>query len=363
MTIKENNYCIILAGGLGRRLWPCSRQSYPKQFMDFFGVGKSQLQQTFERFAKFIPPSHIFVNTDKAFGNIVSEQLPQLSPDNILQEPIQRNTAPSVAWAAHRIQRLNPQANIIISPSDQIVLNEEAFQHNVLEGLDFVSHSATVLTMGVKPTRPEPGYGYIQVGNHSGEDDIYKVKAFIEKPEREFAQMFMDSGEWCWNTGMFLANVQYLLQSLRSFLPSVLLGFDKKKPNFTLQDEYNFIQEYFPAYPNISIESGILEKSDNVYVQKCDFGWADVGTWHGVYEAMSKTKDDNVVIDSEALLENAHNNVIKLPKGRLAVINGLDGYIVAEKDNVLFICKREDSSSLVKKYVNELKLKRGDEFA
>ena len=356
-----NNYCVILAGGKGRRLWPSSRSSYPKQFIDFFGIGRTQLQQTFDRMAKIIPADHIFINTNEEYVNLVREQLPHVAADRIMAEPIHRNTAPSVAWANHRISKLDPDACLIVTPSDQAVFDEEAFRKNVLEGLDFVAHNDQFLSMGVKPTRPEPGYGYIQLGDAVGED-LYKVQSFTEKPERDFAKIFVESGEFYWNTGVFLSNVKHLRESFSEILPSVLRGFDEAYPEFSVEVENAYMRENFPSYPNISVDYAILEKSSNVYVMKCDFGWADLGTWHSIYEAMQKSEDDNVVIDSDVMMENCHRNVIKLPKGKLAVLNGLDGFIVAEKDNVLLICKKEDSSALVRKYVNEVQMKKGEEF-
>ncbi|KXB79212.1 putative mannose-1-phosphate guanylyltransferase/mannose-6-phosphate isomerase [Prevotella sp. DNF00663] len=358
----RNNYCVILAGGKGRRLWPCSREKLPKQFIDFFGTGQTQLQQTYERISHIFPLDHIFVNTNIEYVDFVREQLPQLPPDNLMAEPIWRNTAPSVAWAAHRIAHINPNANLLVTPSDQIVFREELYRKNILEGLDFVSKNNSLLTMGIRPTRPEPGYGYIQVGNPADMEDVYEVKTFTEKPDREFARMFMESGEWYWNTGLFLCNLQYLSVCFYKFLPAVLSTLDEAKPNFTIEEENEFINENFPSYPNISIDYGILEKSDRVCVMMCDFGWADLGTWHGIYEAMQKSQDDNVVISSDVLLDESHGNIIKLPEGKLAVINGLDGFIVAEQDNVLLICKKEDSSALIRKYVSEVQMKKGNEY-
>ncbi len=361
MKNNANNFCVILAGGKGRRLWPCSREQFPKQFIDFFGTGRTQLQQTYDHFAKILPPANIFVVTNVAYASIVTHQLPQLGKDNLLTEPIHRNTAPSAAWATHRILRLNSAANIVITPSDQTVLNEEAFAANINDAFDFVATHDCLLTMGVKPTRPEPGYGYIQMGD-SMETDIYHVKSFTEKPEREFAQMFMDSGEFLWNTGLFIANARHSMESFYHVLPAVLRDFDKACPEFSVDAENAYIRENFPSYPNLSIDSGLLEKVDDVCVMSCDFGWADLGTWHSMYEAKSKGEGDNVVVDSDVIIDNAHNNVIKLPKERLAVISGLDGFIVAEKDNVLLICRKEDSSACVRKLINDVQIKKGDEF-
>ena len=362
MEKTNQNYCVILAGGKGRRLWPCSRENRPKQFIDFFGIGRTQLQTTFDRFSKVIPLENIFICTCKEYLSMVKEQLPDFPERNILVEPVNRNTAPSVAWANMRIKRTNPDANIIITPSDQLVMDEASFMRSVETGLSYVAEHDVLLAMGVKPTRPEPGYGYIQLGDLSCKPDVFKVKSFTEKPEREFATMFMESGEFYWNTGIFMVNSRKLTQSFESIFPSVLRNLKFEKPTYSYDEELEYVAQNYPRYPNLSIDYSILEHSEDVYVMKCDFGWADLGTWHAVYECMSKVEGDNVVVDSEVVLEDSRNNVIKLPKGRLAVINGLDGYIVAEEDNVLLICKKGDSSALVRKYVNEVQIKYGDEF-
>lgn len=361
-TTTTNNYCLILAGGKGRRLWPNSREKFPKQFMDFFGTGRTQLQDTFDRFSKIVPKDHIFVSTNQEYAHYVEEQLPELPYDNILEEPIHRNTAPSVAWACYRISHLCPQANLIVTPSDQAVFNEKALYENVAQGFRFVSSTDALLSIGVKPTRPEPGYGYIQIGDATSTPGIYHVKSFTEKPERQFAQLFMDSNEFLWNTGIILSNVAYLIETLKGILPSVMREIDFEGAALTLEEEKEYVRVNFPHYPNLSLDYGLLERGERVFTIPCEFGWADLGTWHSIYEAMSRTDGDNVVIDSDVMLENSHNNIVKLPKGRTAVIDGLDGYIVAEEDNVLFICKKEDSSALVRKYVSEIQMKRGDDY-
>ena len=361
MANINNNYCVILAGGKGRRLWPCSREQYPKQFIDFFGSGRTLLQQTFDRMRRLLPLDNIYINTNQSYMDLVRQQLPEVAPDHIMAEPIHRNTAPSIAWACHRISHLNPKANLLAIPSDQIVLDEAAFGRNVNEGFDFVSANDCLLTMGVKPTRPEPGYGYIQQGEVT-RGEVYRVQSFTEKPDRDFARMFYESGEFFWNTGMFLANIPFLFHTFCQMLPLVLRRLDMAHPSWTIEEEDRYVTENFPSYPNMSIERGILEKSENVYVMRCNFGWADVGTWHNIYEAMSRTEGDNVVIDSDVIADGAHNNIIKLPKGRLGGINGLDGFIVAEEGNVLLICRKEDSSALIRKYVYDLQMKRGDDY-
>lgn len=361
MSIVDNNYCLILAGGNGRRLWPCSREQRPKQFVDFFGVGRTQLQQTYDRMAKVISPDHIFVSTNADYLGLVEEQLPEVSRDRILVEPIMRNTAPAMGWVSFRIARSNPDAVLIVVPTDMLVVGEEAFQRNVQAAMSFAAKTQTFVAMGVKPTRPEPGYGYIQTDGDMG-DNIYRVRSFTEKPDREFAQVFVDSGEFVWNTGMFVSGIRNTVEMFSRFLPEVLRHFYKEAADTTPEREEEYMREAFPLYPNLSIESGVLEKLDNVCVMKCDFGWGDLGTWHGIYEALPKSTDDNVVVDSDVFIENSHHNVIKLPKDKVGVISGLDGFIVAEQGNVLLICKKEDSSALVRKYVNEVRLKKGDEF-
>ena len=363
MALTENNdFCVILAGGRGRRLWPASRNEHPKQFMDFFGTGKTMLQATFNRFANILPKENIYICTCKEYLELVKEQLPEVPEINIMLEPIHRNTAPSVAWAAMRILQRNSDANIIISPSDQLVLDEGAFNHSMSVGVSYVSENDVLLAMGVKPTRPEPGYGYIQIGDLSCKPEVFKVKSFTEKPERDFAKMFMESGEFYWNTGIFISNARFLLEAFEKIFPEVLRSLRYNHAGYTLDEELEYVEQNYPRYPNLSLDYAILEQSDNVYVMKCDFGWADMGTWHAIYEAISKVEDDNVILDSHVEMEDCRNNIIMLPKDRLGVFSGLDGYIVVEQDNVLMICKKGDSSALVKKYASEVQIKYGNEF-
>lgn len=362
MTKPNNNYCVILAGGRGRRLWPCSREHFPKQFVDFFGVGRTQLQQTYDRFAKMLPREHILVSTNVAYEEFVREQLPELPVENILREPVNRNTAPSVAWASHHALRENPDANIVVAPSDQAVFDESAFARNVERALHFVDGNHRALVLGVKPTRPEPGYGYIQRGDEAIEKDVYQVKSFTEKPDRQFAQMFMDNGEFYWNTGVFVSSAKYMLSNLRRLFSEISERADLAYGDTIVEDEEGYVKTHFAAYPNVAIDYAVLEKTENVSVMVSDFGWADLGTWHSIYESLNRGGNDNVAIDSDVVFENCHNNIVKVPKGRMAVVNGLDGYIVAEHDNVLLICKKEDSSALIRKYVNELKVKEKEEY-
>ena len=363
MEILGNNYCVILAGGRGQRLWPSSRRERPKQFIDFFGTGHTQLQSTFDRISSFIPKDNIFICTNKDYKQLVHEQLPCVREDRILAEPVRRNTAPAVAWAGVRIHRECADARVLIVPSDQFIVGEEKFRECMLNGLRFVSETDIILTIGIRPSRPEPGYGYIQIGEPSLFEGINKVQSFTEKPERDFATLFMESGEFLWNTGIFLANINYLRQFSFETMRDMPFRLASLKEMETLDGEQQYVDEHYPSYPNLSMDKAALEMSDNVYVMTCNFGWADLGTWHSIYEFMQKGDDDNVVIDSEVLLENCHGNIVKLPRGHVGVINGLDGYIVAEQGDVLLICKKSDSSSLIRKYVSEVRIQYGDKFA
>ena len=344
------------------RLWPSSRMERPKQFVDFFGSGRTMLQSTYDRIAGILPKENIFVCTCKEYEHLVREQLPELADNRIMMEPVNRNTAPSVAWTGVCIHRECADARILVIPSDQFIINEEAYRQNIIDGLKFVSKNDIILTMGIKPTRPEPGYGYIQIGEPTVFCGINKVQSFTEKPERDFARVFMESGEFLWNTGMFLSNVTYL----RDFFIDVIKDMPYRMANLlTMESEEarnQYVAEHYPAYPNLSMDKAALEMSDNVYVMQCDFGWADLGTWHSLYEFMSHGTDENIILDSEVMTEDCKGNIIKLPKGHVGVINGLEGYIVAEEGDVLLICKKSDSSSLIRKYVNEIGIRYGEKY-
>ncbi|MBR6318935.1 MAG: mannose-1-phosphate guanylyltransferase [Prevotella sp.] len=362
MANLSNNYCIILAGGRGKRLWPTSRHEHPKQFVDFFGTGRTLLQSTFDRIAGLIPIDHIYICTCKEFEELVHKQLPDIDHRHILSEPVNRNTAPSVAWAGVRIHRECRDARVVVVPSDQLIIDDSAFRRCLEDGLDFVGKTDIILTMGIRPSRPEPGYGYIQMGEPSLFSGINKVQSFTEKPERQFAQLFMESGEFLWNTGMFLSNLNYLRQFFQTIIKDLPQRLSQLIDIHSEDEEQAFVKQYYSAYPNLSMDKAALELSDNVYVMCCDFGWADIGTWHAIYECMQKGDGDNVVIDSEVILEGCRGNIIKLPRGHVGVINGLEGYIVAEEGDVLLICKKSDSSALIRKYVNEVGIRYGSAY-
>lgn len=360
---SENNYCVIFSGGKGSRLWPASRMDRPKQFIDFFGTGRTLLQQTYDRMSRIIPQDHIYICTAMEFVGRVRQQVPEVQADHVLAEPVNRNTAPALAWAGRRIHRESDDARIIAVPADQLIINEEAFARNVLDGLDFAAKNNIILTMGVKPSRPEPGYGYIQIGEPTLATGIHKVQSFTEKPNREFAQIFMDSGEFMWNTGMFLMNVVFLRNWFLKLIPDMPYRMANLIGKYPLEEEAEFVRNHYPAYPNLSMDKAALEMSDEVYVLKCDFGWADIGTWHAMYEFLQKADGENVVLPgSEILMEDCRNNIVSMPKGHIAVLNGLDGYIVAEHGDVLLVCPKGDSSALIRKYVNEVMINYGEKF-
>ena len=362
MPTGSKNFCIILAGGVGRRLWPTSRKSHPKQFVDLFGVGRTLLQQTFDRFARTIPVENIFVTTNDDYEPIARAQLPMLPEENFIGEPINRNTAPSVAWGCYRILKACPEANVIISPSDQAILRQEEFDRDVAEALEFVSNHDGIIAMGIRPTRPEPGYGYVQMGDSCG-INMFSVKSFTEKPERDFAQMFMDNGEFLWNTGIFVSSARHLLKHCKEIMPAPFRQIETDgRVIDSIDEEARLVWDYFSLFPNLSIDYGVLENANDAYVMLCGFGWADLGTWHSIYEAESRGEGDNVVLGSEVMIDDCHDCIIKLPKDRLGVFSGLEGFIVVENENVLMICKKGDSSAQIRKFVNEVQVKLGEGF-
>lgn len=344
---KNNNYCVIMAGGIGSRFWPYSRKDKPKQFLDFFGTGQTLLQLTFDRYSKIVPKENIYVITNIQYENLVKEQLPELKDARILLEPTRRNTAPCIAWASTRIKEINPNANIVVAPADHLILKEGEFIEAITKGLDFVAQSPQLLTLGIKPNRPETGYGYIQIADEK-QGDFYQVKTFVEKPQLEFAQVFVESNEFYWNSGIFMWNVNTILDAFNRYMPEIC---SKSLSN----------EEDFASCPNISIDYGIMEKADNVYVQLCDFGWADLGTWGSLHDASPKDKHLNVIIKGNTLLYECNNNIIALPEGKLAVLQGLEDYLVADTNNVLLVCRKDDEST-IRRYVNDVQVKLGDKF-
>jgi len=356
----DNNFCVIMSGGIGSRFWPASRTSLPKQFLDFFGTGRSLLQQTYDRFCKLIPEENIYIVTNQKYKELTLNQLPKLKEHQVLLEPQRRNTAPCIAFASNRILAVNPKANIVVAPSDHLILKEADFLERIREGLEFVSTNNVLLTIGIKPNRPETGYGYIQVGAEE-RGNISEIKTFTEKPNAELAQVFLDSGEFLWNSGIFLWNVQTILSAFDELLPEIASRFNSGQAYFNTPHEADFINSIFPACPNISIDYGILEKASNVFVQGADFGWSDLGTWGSLHDLSEKDENNNAVLKCDALFYESKNNLVSLPSDKLVVLHKMDGYIVAESGNVLMICKKEDEQE-IRQFVIDTQLKKGEEF-
>ncbi|MFO7868398.1 MAG: mannose-1-phosphate guanylyltransferase [Bacteroidales bacterium] len=355
--MKKSTYCIIMAGGIGSRFWPISTTQKPKQFLDILGVGKSLLRLTYERLLQICPSENFYVVTNSQYENIVLEQIPEFHNSQVLTEPLRRNTAPCIAYGVHEIKHKNPHANIIVAPSDHLILNEQEFISVLNSGIDIVNNNDVLLTLGIKPSRPDTGYGYIQIGTESFNNNTHianKVKTFTEKPDIELANFFVDSKEFYWNSGIFLWSVQSISQSLQTHLPLVYDLFEHKLKDSSINDVY-------AECPNISIDFGVMEKADNVHVLQTDFGWSDLGTWGALYDNSHKDSKDNAIIAKDALVYNAHNNMISLPDHKVAIIDDVDDLIIVDSEERLLICKRSNEQK-IRKYVHDIKLKKGDSF-
>lgn len=349
-----------MGGGIGSRFWPVSRQSLPKQFLDFFGTGRTLLQQTFDRFRKIIPIENIFVVTNASYESLIKEQLPELKAEQILLEPTRRNTAPCITWASYHIKAINPNANIVVTPSDHLILKENEFLDAISQSLHFAAKNPILVTLGIKPNRVETRYGYIQI-DEERKNDFYKVKTFTEKPEYELAKIFVESGEFYWNSGLFVWNVNTILKAVNDLIPELSAKLSPGVGLYGTNNEESFINENFPSCPNVSIDLGIMERADNTFVLLGDFGWSDLGTWSSLFDVYPKDKEENAVLKGHSLLYECNNNIIVLPKNKLAVLQGLDGYLIAESDNVLLICKKEEENS-IRKFVNDAQIKLGEDY-
>ncbi|WP_128547956.1 mannose-1-phosphate guanylyltransferase [Larkinella soli] len=348
----NHTYVVIMAGGVGTRFWPFSRTNNPKQFHDVLGTGKSLLQQTADRFEGICPKENIYIVTSTEYRELVKQQLPYLSDDQILCEPVRRNTAPCIAYAAYKIARRDPQANLIVAPADHIILKEEDFRSTIRTALEATAGQDILVTLGIQPSRPDTGYGYIQYIPESG-DQVKRVKTFTEKPHLELAQQFVESGEFVWNAGIFVWNAQAILKAFGQYMPELAEIFTEGNEEYYSEKETAFINKAYSLCKNISIDNGIMEKAKNVYVVLSDFGWSDLGTWKSLYEVSDKDEHENVT-DGKLILYNTTNCIIKTPKDKLVVVNGLDGFIVAEYDGVLLICRKEEEQK-VKEFVADAK--------
>ncbi len=333
-----------MGGGIGSRFWPLSREQRPKQFLDIFGTGRSLLRMTFDRFARFIPIENIIVVTGEIYRDQVLEQLPELQPSQVLLEPLRRNTAPCIAYACHHIEARNPNANIIVSPSDHLILDEEAFIKSIQRSLEYVANHSNLVTLGVRPSRPDTGYGYIQVHpeDNSAADEFHRVKTFTEKPNLEMAKVFVASGDFLWNSGMFAWNVQTIMSAFEEHLPDMYDVLTSETGDYGTDREQAFIQERFPRCQSISIDYGVMEKADNVSVLPVDFGWADLGTWGSVYDLKEKDEHDNVTLGTSAYYHDARGNIVAMEDPEsLVVLEGIEDCIVAQSGKALLICKRD----------------------
>lgn len=350
-----------MAGGIGSRFWPFSRNDRPKQFLDFFGTGSSLLQMTYNRFRKVVPAENIYIVSNVLYHDLILEQLPEIKSSQVLLEPKRRNTAPCIAYAINRIASITDKANIIVAPSDHLILKEDDFIHTIKTGLDFVANNDCLLTLGIKPSRPETGYGYIQI--NEGDGDLRKVKTFTEKPNAELANVFVESGEFFWNSGIFLWSLSSIKNAFETLLPEVASKFEvgAGEKIYGTDKEQDFINKIYPSCPNISIDYGIMEKASNVYVLCSEFGWSDLGTWGSLYELSDKDNSQNVTLKCEALYYESNNNIVAMPHNKLAVIHGLDGYIVAESNDVLLICKKEDEQN-IRQFVNDVTVKHNGKY-
>lgn len=360
----SNKYCVIMAGGVGSRFWPLSRLDKPKQFLDILGTGRSLLQMTFDRFTSICPTENIYIVTSANYKQTILEQLPELSEYQILLEPFRRNTAPCIAYANYKILKKDPNAVIVTAPSDHLILKEDSFTKVINDGLKFVSEKDALLTLGIKPSRPETGYGYIQVNgikNVAGFKNISSVKTFTEKPNKDLAKVFFESGEFFWNSGIFIWSLKSIMSAFDNFLPEVNTLFKDGLDIYNTDKEEEFITETYTECKNISIDYGVMEKAENVFVYRSDFGWADLGTWGSLYENSKIDTNKNAVIGNNVFTYNVKNSIVNVPKDKLVVLQGLKDFIVVESDDILLVCKKEDEQD-IKQYVNDIKLKLGDKF-
>ncbi len=355
--MNHNRYCVIMAGGVGARFWPKSRQSMPKQFLDMLGTGKSMLRHTYDRFVGLVPHENIIVVTNEIYRDVVMQQLPELAPSQLLCEPIGRNTAPTVCYASYSIMKRNPAAELVVTPADHYISDEAELRRVVGECFDFVAGNDALLTVGVRATRPETAYGYIQANS---DDKISRVKSFTEKPNIELAQTFLQCGEFFWNSGIFVWKVRDIIAAIELYLEENHQLFSSIIDHYGTENEEREIRRIFSTCRSASIDHSLLERAQNVYVRVGDFGWSDVGSWGSVYHLTQKDEWDNVGGES-CYMYDTRNSMVSIPKDKIAVLSGLDGYIVVDTDDVLMVCPRAEEQN-IKKFIDELKYKKGDKF-
>jgi len=354
--MNKNNYAVIMAGGIGSRFWPMSKSDFPKQFLDVLGTGETLIQQTFSRLVKVCPAENIIIVTNKKYKDLCLGQLPNIIEKNILCEPAMRNTAPCVAYSAFKIQSENPDANMIIAASDHIITKEDDFVRVMNDCLQITSENDVLLTIGIKPSRPDTGYGYIQFADDGlvRHKKVRKVKTFIEKPNQELALSFLDSGDFLWNSGMFVWSAKSITLAYRKHLHDMYDIFEEGKVYYNTDKEEEYIDRLFPACKNISIDYGIMEKSDKVHVYPASFGWSDLGTWGSLYSHLDLDEKENAIQGNKVMLYESSNNIVNFPNDKLVVLQGLEGYIVVESDGNLLVCKKEEEQQ-IKQFVADVK--------
>jgi mannose-1-phosphate guanylyltransferase len=362
--MENKNYCVIMAGGVGSRFWPMSRTTFPKQFHDILGVGRTLLQMTYDRFLPVCPKEHILVVTNERYRDLVQQQLPDLTPEQILCEPFMRNTAPCIAYASFWIAERATDAQIIVAPSDHLILNNDEFRRVIDVSLAQAISSGNLVTLGIKPTRPDTGYGYIQwTDEKSGNPDslIKRVKTFTEKPDIELARDFLESGDFYWNSGIFIWSLPTILHAFSAYLPDMFKAFSEGAGVYGTAAEKDFITRTYGICENISIDYGIMEKARNVNVVLGDFGWSDLGTWGSLHTHLAHDEFRNGTVGKNVLYYNCSNNVVHVAGDKLAVLHGLNGFIVVDTGNVLLVCKKEDEQK-IKQFVNDIKIKKGEDW-
>jgi mannose-1-phosphate guanylyltransferase len=360
--MNKNNYCVIMAGGSGSRFWPLSRTDKPKQFLDILGVGKTLLQQTFDRFSNIVPKENIIIVTNEDYKDIIFEQI-NIDKSQILCEPMRKNTAPCIAYANAKIFAQNPDANIVVTPSDHLITNETEFLRIAQQALDCTATNNILMTLGIKPSRPETGYGYIQISkdetNFECCQNVRKVKTFTEKPQIEMAKVFFESSEFLWNSGMFFWSLKSIMEAFNIFVPEISQKFESISEH--ADNEEDILFDIYDDCDAISIDYAIMEKAENVYVLCADFGWSDIGTWGSLYVHQRKDENNNAIIGANVLTYNTKDSQINVPSHKAAIIQGLDDFIVIDTDEALLICKK-DEEQRIKNFVSDLKMKGGNIF-
>jgi mannose-1-phosphate guanylyltransferase len=354
----KNNYCVIMAGGIGSRFWPVSKTAHPKQFIDILGTGESLIQQTFNRVKQLCPVENIFVVTNAQYRRLTLEQLPELNPNHVIAEPSRRNTAPCIAYANFKIKKINPDANILVTPADHLILKNEMYVEIIKKALDYSANNDALVTIGIAPSRPDTGYGYIKY-DATSKEAFTKVEQFTEKPDLEKANRFLASGNYSWNSGMFIWSLKSIMHSMQRHLPEVYNTFEKGEEFFNTDKEEAFIEKIYAGCPDISIDYGIMEKAKNAYVVSADLGWSDLGTWGSLYTHINLDKQQNAVVSGNTQLYNSSGNIIRMATDKLTVLQGIDNCILVETENELLICKKENEQE-IKTIVNGIR-ERGDQ--